>query len=322
MAQQAQGGTVDLRPVEAVEVTIVVDNSVDVLLAGQEGVRRFPIAYDMFDRDGLVAEHGFAALITVERDGARSSVLYDGGLSPQGLTRNLDVLQIDATGLRALVVSHGHADHHGGLEGLYGRFGRRRLPTLVHPAAWRERKLAFPSGGEVHLPPPSRADLEREGFEVVEEAGPSLLVDGTVLVSGQVARTSEFERGFPAHMARTVTGEWEPDPLILDDQNVVVNVAGRGLVVVSGCSHAGAVNVLEHARAVTGVREVAGFIGGMHLTGPQFEKQIEPTVERFREIWVETVVPAHCSGWQAVHGLARAMPDAFVQPSVGTVLRF
>ena len=246
---------VELQPVDAVEVTLVVDNFVDILLAGAEGVRRLPLAYDHFDQDQLVARTG------------------------------------------------------------------RRLPLLIHPEAWRERKVTFPTGAELRLPPPSRADLEAEGLEVVEERGPTLLLDGHLMISGQVPRVTEFEVGFPIHKARDGDG-WEPDPLILDDQNVIVDVAGKGLVVVSGCSHAGAVNVLRNARRLTGRDRVAGFVGGFHLTGAVFEPIIEPTVAAFAEFGVGRFVPGHCTGWKATHRLAAAFPGAFIQPSVGTVLRF
>src|SRR5207302_9576009 len=208
-------------------------------MAGEEGVVRYQ-ARDFGAAEQLVAEHGFSALVSVERGGERSTVLYDAGLTPDAVARNLDVLQVPVGDLRAIVISHGHADHHGGLEGLFRRFGRRRLPLVIHPEAWRERKVVFPTGAELRLPPPSRGDLEAEGLEVVEERRQTLLLDRRVLVSGQVERSTEFEKGFPIHYARSDAG-WEPDPMIWDDQNVIVNVSGKGLVIVSGCSHAGAV---------------------------------------------------------------------------------
>src|SRR5438874_8310879 len=289
-------------------------------MAGAEGVGRY-LATDFGNRDQLVAEHGFSALITVEWHDGRSSVLYDGGLTPAALGRNLDVLQVPVRDLRALVVSHGHADHHGGLEALFQRYGRPRLPLVIHPEAWRERKIVFPTGNEVRLPPPSRSDLEAEGAELIETPGQTMLLDSTVLVSGQVERRTDFEQGFPIHYAHS-EGGWEPDPMIWDDQNVVVNVRGKGLVVVSGCSHAGAVNVLRNAQRLTGEDRIAGFVGGLHLTGGLFEPIIGQTVAALAEMHVGVVMPAHCTGWRAVHALAEAMPEAFVQPSVGTSVRF
>lgn len=200
---QSTGGAAALEPVDGAEVTLVVDNFVDLLMAGGEGVHRY-LAPAFGDREQLIAEHGFAALLTVDRGGTRSSLLYDAGMTPATLGRNLDVLGVAVKGLRAIVISHGQA----------------------------------------------------------------------------------------------------------------------GLVIVSGCSHAGAVNVLRNAQRLTGEQRVAGFIGGFHLTGGLFESIIEPTVEAFSRAQVGRVLPAHCTGWKAVHALARAMPAAFVQPAVGTTVNF
>lgn len=313
-------GLVRLREVERADVTIVMDNFVDVLMAGSEEVRRY-VLHDVSDRKQLVAEHGFSALVSVQSNGRHSSILYDAGLTPDGLARNLDVLNVPVRELRAIVISHGHGDHHGGLEGLFRRYGRCRLPLLIHPEAWRDRKVVLPTGMEIRLPPPNRSDLEAEGLQLVEERGHTLLLDDTLLVSGQVERLTEFERGFPIHYARS-DERWEPDPMIWDDQNVIVNVKSRGLVSVSGCSHAGAVNVLRHAQRLTGEQRIAGFVGGCHLTGGIFERVIEPTVDAFVSANVGRVVPGHCSGWKAVHRFAQAMPAAFVQSAVGTVVSF
>jgi 7,8-dihydropterin-6-yl-methyl-4-(beta-D-ribofuranosyl)aminobenzene 5'-phosphate synthase len=309
-----------LAPVDRVEVTIVIDNFLDLLMAGEEGVARYQTR-DFGLPEQLVAEHGFSALVSVERDGYRHTVLYDAGLTPDAVARNLDVLQVPVGELRAIVISHGHADHHGGLEGLVRRRGRSRLPLVIHPDAWRERRVVFPSGGEVRLPPPSRHDLESEGLEVVEERAHSLLLDDAVLVSGQIERVTEFETGFPIHEARE-SDDWRPDPMIWDDQALVLNVRNRGLVILSGCSHAGVVNVLFHAQRLTGEPRIAGLIGGLHLTGGLFEARIQPTVEALRAARIGRVMPAHCSGWKAVHAIARAMPDAFVQSAVGTTVVF
>src|SRR5262249_58370650 len=113
-------------------------------------------------------------------------------------------------------------------------------------------------------------------------------------------------------------GGWSPDPLILDDQALLVRVAGRGLVVLSGCGHAGIVNTVRYARRLTGEQQIAAVVGGFHLSGPMFERIIGPTVDAFDELAPSLLVPAHCTGWRAVHSLAARFPDAFVQACVRT----
>lgn len=293
-----------------------------MLLGGSEVARRAPLTYNWSERDQLRAEHGYALLVTIQQGDRRQSVLYDAGLGRDTAMYNMDVLEIHPADLRAIVLSHGHADHHAGLEGVVRRLGWSGMPLVLHPDAWRERRIVFPSGTELFMPPPSRADLEAEGVQVVEERGPSLLLDGAVLVSGQTERVTAFEKGFPLQEARADAGGWEPDPWIWDDQSVIVHVRGKGLVVLSGCSHAGAVNVVRNAQRVTGQAKLHAFVGGLHLTGGLFEPIIPATIAELAAIAPDWVVPGHCTGWRATHALARALPDAYIQTSVGTTLHF
>ena len=261
-------------------------------------------------------------LLTVQRDGTSASILYDAGLGRDTVQYNMDVLGLSTGDLRAVALSHGHADHHGGLEGMFQRIGRRRMPLVLHPDVWRERKIVFPTGIEMHLPPPSHNDLDREGVEIIEERGPSLVLDGTVLITGQVERVTDFEQGFTIQQARTAEGTWEPDVWVWDDQAVVCHVNGKGLLVLTSCSHAGVINVLLHARRITGIEQVYGLVGGMHLTGGLMEPLIPRTLAELATIAPSVVVPGHCTGWKATHELARQMPGAYIQSSVGTRLHF
>jgi 7,8-dihydropterin-6-yl-methyl-4-(beta-D-ribofuranosyl)aminobenzene 5'-phosphate synthase len=312
---------VALLPVDAADVTILVDNFVDILLPGNETVHRAPLAYDWSEHEQLVAEHGYSLLLTVQREGRSESVLYDAGLGRNTVLHNMDILQVHAADLRAVLLSHGHADHHGGLEGMFRRIGRRNMPLVLHPDVWRDRRVVFPTGVEIHMPPPSHNDLDREGVAIIEERGPSLLLDGMVLVTGQVERVTDFEKGLPLHQARTDSG-WEPDTWIWDDQGVVCHVKDKGLVVLSSCSHAGVINVLRHAQRLTGIDKVYAFVGGLHLTGGLFEAIIPRTVAELVAIGPSIVVPGHCTGWKATHEVARQLPDAYIQTSVGTRLHF
>jgi 7,8-dihydropterin-6-yl-methyl-4-(beta-D-ribofuranosyl)aminobenzene 5'-phosphate synthase len=329
----APGAAVDpiaLEPVDELRVTTLVDNVYDALLISDERARRVPFsagtaAAPQFEGGrtavGLVAEHGFAALVTVRRGETTTTLLFDTGISPDGMVTNADRLGVDLSAVQGVVLSHGHFDHAGGLAGLARKLGTRRLPMLVHPHAWTRRRLALPGREPDELPTLSPRALDGEGFTVVERREPSLLVDGCVLITGEVDRTTEFERGMPPSHEGWTGEAWAHDPLVIDDQALVVHVRDRGLVVVTGCGHAGAVNIVRHARRLTGVERLHGLIGGLHLGGPAFEPVIGPTVAALTELAPALVVPGHCTGWRAQHRLAAALPDAWVQGSSGTTFR-
>jgi len=228
--------------------------------------------------------------------------------------RRMDIAPGD---VEVIVCSHGHFDHTTGLDGFARAVGRPNLPVVIHPEFWSKRRIALPGRDPWELPTTSRRALELAGFDIVEAEKPSFLFEGSVLVTGEVARTTDFETGFAPHQAWR-NGAWEPDPLILDDQALVVHVRGRGLVVLTGCGHAGVVNITRYARHLTGVEAVHAVMGGFHLTGGLFEAIIPATVEALAELAPDVVVPAHCTGWKAAAAVAARLPEAFIQNTVGT----
>ena len=325
---------IELDPIDRIRITILIDNLTDPLLVDQEGVLRVnwpraingrlpragsQVSPDTGVPDALIAEPGFSALARVDKDGRERTILFDTGVSPNGMAENMRRLGIDPGEIEVIVLSHGHWDHVTGMEGLVRLLGRTRLPVMIHPEFWSRRRISFPGLDPAQLPVTSRASLEGMGFAIVEERQPSFLLDGAVLSTGEVDRTTPFEMGFRGHEALR-DGTWQPDPLILDDQALVVRVRDRGLVVLTGCGHAGIVNTVRYVRQLTGGGAVAAVVGGFHLSGPMFEPIIEPTVEAFDELAPALLAPAHCTGWKAVHRLAARFPDAFVMPTVGTTI--
>ena len=325
---------IELDPIDRIRITILIDNLTDPLLVDQEGVLRVnwpraingrlpragsQVSPDTGVPDALIAEPGFSALARVDKDGRERTILFDTGVSPNGMAENMRRLGIDPGEIEVIVLSHGHWDHVTGMEGPVRLLGRTRLPVMIHPEFWSRRRISFPGLDPAQLPVTSRASLEGMGFAIVEERQPSFLLDGAVLITGEVDRTTPFEMGFRGHEALR-DGTWQPDPLILDDQALVVRVRDRGLVVLTGCGHAGIVNTVRYVRQLTGGGAVAAVVGGFHLSGPMFEPIIEPTVEAFDELAPALLAPAHCTGWKAVHRLAARFPDAFVMPTVGTTI--
>jgi 7,8-dihydropterin-6-yl-methyl-4-(beta-D-ribofuranosyl)aminobenzene 5'-phosphate synthase len=318
-----------IEPIDSVTVTILMDNVSDALLADQGPARRLPLGDTPGPRiaarflepgeigDPLRAEHGFSALVTTTRGDSTHRVLFDAGYSPDGVVENMRRLSISPKDIEAMVMSHGHFDHTTGLDGLAGALGPVNLPVMIHPEFWSRRRIVIPGREPMELPSTSKSALVGAGFEIIEERQPSFLLDGSLLVTGEVDRTTEFEQGFSVHQAHR-DGGWQPDPLILDDQALVMHVRDKGLVVLTGCGHSGVVNIVRYAKLLTGIDRVYAVIGGFHLSGQLFEPIIPATVGALRDLAPQVIVPAHCTGWKAVHALAAALPDAFIQNSVGT----
>jgi 7,8-dihydropterin-6-yl-methyl-4-(beta-D-ribofuranosyl)aminobenzene 5'-phosphate synthase len=256
-------------------------------------------------------------LVTVTKAGSEHRFLFDTGASPDGVAENMRRLDVDPSSIEAIVCSHGHFDHTAGIDGVIRAVGRANMPVLIHPHFWRRRRLALPGRDPLEIPTTSRRALAEAGFDIIEERQPSFLYDRSVLITGEVPRTTGYEPGFPPQQA-WIGGAWQPDPLVLDDQALIISVAGKGLVVITGCGHAGVVNIARYARRLTGEQPLYALLGGFHLSGPAFEPLIPRVLDDLAAMEPGVLVPAHCTGWRAQHAMSARLPAAFVPNSVGT----
>ncbi len=323
---------IPLYPLDSVDITILVDNVADFLLVDQGPAKRpgfhlnIPrVSASMMEggqaMDVPLAQHGFSALVTLGRAEQTHRILFDTGATPDGVIKNMQLLGLSPKDIEVVVLSHGHFDHTTGLDGLVRTLGRVNMPVLIHPEFWNRRRLLIPNQDPFEIPTTSKSALQGVGFEIVEERQPSFLLDGSLLITGEVDRTTEFERGMPGQQAFR-GGEWVADPLLLDDQALLLNIHNKGLVVLTGCGHAGIVNIVRYARKLTGIEQVYAIIGGFHLGGPYFERIIPQTCDALAAFAPEVIVPTHCTGFRAIRQLSEQLPEAFLQSSVGTTFHF
>jgi len=264
------------------------------------------------------ASHGLSCLITAHHGSSNRTLLFDSGPEADTFERNTRQLGIDLGNVEAVVLSHGHWDHAGGLlraiDMIRSDGKSRDLPYYAHPDMFRPRGRQLPDGGIMPMEDvPSIAELTAHGARVVATREPQAPLDGMFYVSGEIPRVTPFETGLPFHYAKTESG-WEPDPWIIDERWLGVHVAGKGLVVFTACSHAGVINVLKDARAKHPDIPLYCVLGGFHLSGAT-EKIIPETVAALREFGLTYIAAGHCTGWRAMAALVNAFGDQVVTPT-------
>ena len=326
----------NLVEVDSLDIQIVVDNVTDSLssvpsfveteLAGL-GRRRGP-AWVLGGNCLCCAAHGLSCLLTLRAGGRTHSVLFDSGPEDGTFEQNVSRLGIDLGPLEAIVLSHGHWDHAGAmlraLQLALDRNGGRAVPCYVHPDMFRSRAAKLSDGSFRPMEDvPSPAALEAHGGRVVSMREATTAASDTVFVSGEIPRRSGFEIGLPGQHRRTADGSgWEPDELLIDERFIAVNVRGKGLVVLTACSHAGVVNGLSHARDCFPGVKLHAVLGGLHLSG-QNERVIPQTVTALGGFGLDVIAAGHCTGWRAMTALANAFGDSKLAPlAVGKRLRF
>jgi 7,8-dihydropterin-6-yl-methyl-4-(beta-D-ribofuranosyl)aminobenzene 5'-phosphate synthase len=252
--------------------------------------------------------------------GRQRTLLFDAG--PEGYTfeRNSARLELPFGEVEAVVLSHGHFDHAAGLLTAMRLIAEAKpgetTPLYLHPGMFARRGMKFPNGFVLPLKDvPRPEELEQNGAEarVVDEA--ALLLGETVWLSAEIPRVTDYEKGLVNQVSQRDDGEWEPDPWVMDERFLAVEVRDKGLVVFTACSHAGVINVLSEARARFPETPMHAVMGGLHLAGAAVEAIIPETVADLARFDLDWIIPGHCTGWRAVNALVQKFGEDIVVPS-------
>jgi len=311
-----------LAAVDKIEILTLQDNYIEMTAMDDNAIisRAVPLKEGEF-RASILAEHGFSALVKTTAAGKTHTLLFDFGFSENGAAQNTKTLGVDMTAVEAIALSHGHSDHTGGMDKMTALIGRKNIPFVVHPSVFKSpRYLKVREEFKINFPKLTRERLEQAGLDVVEAKEPYPLLDRTILFLGEIPRSTDFEKGFPiAHFVENDVEKWDA---IEDDTSIVMNLKGKGLVILSGCAHAGIINTILYARKVTGIEKVHAVMGGFHLSGALFEPIIDRTAEELKKLAPRYVIPAHCTGRKAIIRIEKEMPDQFILNMAGTKLTF
>jgi 7,8-dihydropterin-6-yl-methyl-4-(beta-D-ribofuranosyl)aminobenzene 5'-phosphate synthase len=312
-----------------VEITVLVDNRADLLVESTDTVIRF-------SNEPLLAEHGFAALIDLQDADVR--IQWDAGMTRTALLENVACMEIDLASINSIALSHGHGDHYAAMTDVIKMVagppsskewdkdatmeeirswaeGYRKVPLIAHPAAFRERWRIGKDGKKYGPRFVPHTEWEAAGAEIVLSEGPYQLGPGC-WTTGEVPRLS-FETAGTQQSRHYRDGNAFVRDYMEDDQSIVINVKGKGLVILSGCAHSGIVNTVDYARKISGVDRVWAILGGFHLA-PAEDEEIQRTVDEIKALKPVMIVPSHCTGFKAMSQFAQQMPDEFVLGTVGT----
>lgn len=311
-----------LNQIDKLEILTLEDNYLDLVAGDNSDIvtRAMPLK-NMQLTNSILAEHGFSATVTTITRERPRMMLFDFGFSQDIVARNADALGVDLTKVEVAALSHGHIDHFGGFAQVATKIGKKGLGLILHPVVFRKnRYVELKSGIKIGMPSIEKEKLETAGLNITEVKEPLLLLDGDVLFLGEIPRRTAFEKRLPNAFYEE-NGQKTLDSAE-DDTSLVMNVRGKGLVVLSGCAHSGIVNTVEYAREITGINRVHVIMGGFHLTGPTLAPIIDTTVEAIMQIGPDYVIPTHCTGRNATLAIEKAMPDKFLVNMSGTKMTF
>lgn len=276
------------------KVTVVIDNSIPPSIRGP-----------------FIAEHGLSLLI--ESDGKR--VLFDTGQTG-AVVNNLSLLGVHPSTLDAIVLSHGHYDHVGGLMSVL-QHAAKPLPVYAHGDIFQTR---ISTAGKRHFIgiPFTEPQLSNLGAQWVLSKDPTEIIPG-LWFSGEIPRQTDYEKGDARLFTCQNDGCCSEDP-IMDDVSLF-HASAQGLRVIGGCTHAGIINTIRHGLALTGQTRLHTWIGGTHLAPVSAEQQ-NATLDALEELAPELIAANHCTGFDMMATLRERFGQRFIPAFVGIVFEW
>lgn len=243
-----------------------------------------------------LGQHGVSFLLEGARGSDVMRILVDVGQNSQALLSNMKLMNISPSIIDAIVLTHCHYDHTQGVARMLKEIGRKDIQVIAHRDIFRLNFVTEPYLRHVGIMPgDSREEIEKAGGSLLLTKDPVKLMPG-ITTTGEVKRQTDFEQVGIA--LKTIEGGEVVDDQMLDDISVVANVNGKGLVIVTGCSHAGIVNIARHAMELTGCEKIEGIIGGLHLVDAS-DVRIKRTGEELAKLNPEWICVGHCTGFKA-----------------------
>ena len=325
MAGGIMGGVKDghaavkIPEVDKVEITIITDNYYDALRPDAPITKRFRTQPGKW----MHAEHGLSYYIETSSKGRQSAFMFDYGLDSRGVRNNMQVLGLDVGKVDAFGLSHGHFDHWGAMiETLSANKARvkKGAPLYLGEEAFERRYSLVPgTTNRLDIGQLARAEIEAMGLvKIVQIKEPTEVIPGAYF-TGNIERVTSYEKVPPVLLVQ------RGDAVVVDsfpgEQAMVFNVKGKGLVVLSGCAHAGIINTVQHVRKMTAQDKVHAVVGGFHLVNAKPEI-IKATVDDMKTINPDYIIPAHCTGFEATIAFSNEMPGRFILNTAGTKYTF
>jgi 7,8-dihydropterin-6-yl-methyl-4-(beta-D-ribofuranosyl)aminobenzene 5'-phosphate synthase len=267
-----------------------------------------------------LGQHGISFLITAERNGIQKNVLVDVAQNSSALLKNMHLLDITPSSIDAVVLTHCHYDHTQGLARVLRKIGKKDIPVIGHPDIFRPNFITNPYLRPIGVMDGDRqADIENSGGSLYLTKNPLEIMPG-LFTTGEVERTTDFEE-VGISLSTIENHQVKPD-LMLDDISLIANVKKKGVVITTGCSHAGIVNIAKQAVKLVGTDKIHGIIGGFHLieaTG-SVKNRIKKTAQALKKFDPDWIYAGHCTGFLAQVEFHNTFKDRFTPLHTGMIV--